>query len=53
MKRISPIKPRNSASQKGLKMTHCDREDFDFHYTYKLYDGVLKKLKVVDEVVES
>jgi hypothetical protein len=34
-------------------MTHCDREDFDFHYTYELHDGVLKKLNVVDEVVDS
>jgi hypothetical protein len=34
-------------------MTHCDREDFNFHYTYELHDGILKKLNVVDEVVES
>jgi hypothetical protein len=34
-------------------MAHCDREDFDFHYTYELEAGVLKKLNVVDEVVDS
>ena len=34
-------------------MNNCDREDFDFHYTYELHNGVLKKLNVVDEVVDS
>jgi hypothetical protein len=34
-------------------MTHCDREDFDFHYTYELHDGILQKLNVIDEVVDS
>jgi hypothetical protein len=34
-------------------MTHCDRKDFDFHYTYELHDGSLTKLNVIDEVVDS
>lgn len=34
-------------------MTNCGREDFDFHYTYELHNGILKKLNVVDEVVDS
>lgn len=34
-------------------MNNCDREDFDFHYTYELHDGVVKKLNVVEEIVDS
>lgn len=34
-------------------MTNCGREDFGFHYTYELHNGVLKKLNVVDEVDSS
>ena len=37
----------------GDFMNNRDREDFDFYYTYEPHDGVLKKLNVVGEVVDS